>query len=204
MNEATGNRQKKRKSGKASTQFVSPAKPQDANRELDALRRGAISAFILFHLVAIACVAVPVKALTGAKDLFMPYMRWSGLFQSWDMFAPDPQAVNSYVKAVVITQDHHIKVWSFPRMEELSFWDRFREERYRKFAEVLPQPQLAPLWPDVARHIARLMNNHADPPDKVLLIEFQSEIHPGTANQAEPAPRPNVFYDDYLQPGDLQ
>jgi hypothetical protein len=202
MNEASGKRKKKLKSAKASTPSAPAAKLQDENRELDALRRGAISAFILFHLVAIACVAIPVKALAGAKDLFMPYMRWSGLFQSWDMFAPDPQAVNSYLKAVVITKDRHIIVWSFPRMEELSFWNRFREERYRKFAEVLPQPQLAALWADVARHVARLMNSNVDPPDKVLLIQFNSDLHPGGG--PEPAPKPNVFYDDYLQPGDLQ
>src|SRR6201986_4381906 len=143
------------------------------NAEMDGLRRGVISAFILFHLVAIACVAVPLKSLAGAKDLFMPYMRWSGLFQSWDMFAPEPQSVDSYLKAVVFTRDHHIKVWSFPRMEELPVSQKFRKERYRKFAEVLPQPQFAPLWPDVAAHLARLLNNPADPPDKVLLIEFQ-------------------------------
>ena len=37
-----------------------------------------------------------------------------------------------------------------------------------------------------------------------MLIEFQSEIHPGVDDAHEPTPRPNVFYDDYLQPGDLK
>ncbi|MGC2398914.1 MAG: hypothetical protein WA510_03995 [Acidobacteriaceae bacterium] len=170
---------------------------------MDALRRGAISAFILFHLVAIACVAIPAKTLAGAKDLFMPYMRWSGLFQSWDMFAPEPQSVDSYLKAVVITRDHHIKVWSFPRMEELSLFQKFRKERYRKFAEVLPQPQFAPLWPDVASHVARFFNSPADPPEKILLIQFQTKIG-ADSREPEPTARPNVFYDDYLQPGDLK
>src|SRR6201996_6321113 len=159
MNEASRNRRKQRKSGKGSTQIAPAAKSKDENREVDALRRGLISAFILFHLVAIACVAIPVKALAGAKDLFMPYMRWSGLFQSWDMFAPDPQSLNSHLKAVVITRDRHIKVWTFPRMEDLSYWQRFRHERDRKFAEVLPQPQFAPLWPDVARHVASFFHD---------------------------------------------
>jgi len=203
MSAASGNRRKKGRPGKAGNQTL-PSGSQDKNLEMDALRRGAISAFILFHLVVIACFAVPTKALAGAKEMVLPYMRWSGLFQSWDMFAPDPQSVNSYLKAVVITKDRHIKVWSFPRMEELSLWQRFRQERYRKFAEVLPQQQFAPIWPDVARHIARFFNSQSDPPDKVLLIQFQSEIDPKAGKSAEPTPRPNVFYDDYLQPGDLQ
>jgi len=95
-------------------------------------------------------------------------------------------------------------VWAFPRMEELSFGERYRKERYRKFLDVLPQPQNAPLWPDVAKHVARQFNSQTDPPDKVLLIEFQSDIHPGADGTQEPTPRPNVFYDDYVQLGDLQ
>jgi hypothetical protein len=200
MSEAAVNRGNKRK---AKNRNLPGNKSQKEKLEMDALRRGAISAFILFHLVAIACVAIPAKALAGAKDLFMPYMRWSGLFQSWDMFAPEPQSVDSYMKAVVITRDHHIKVWAFPRMEELSLFEKFRKERYRKFAEVLPQPQFAPLWPDVASHVARFFNNPADPPEKIMLIQFQSEIRPDS-REPESTARPNVFYDDYLQPGDLK
>ena len=109
--------------------------------ESQAFRRGAISTFILFHLIAITCWAVPTNfwLVAGVKELVRPYMLWTGLFQSWDTFAPDPLAVNSYVKAVVVTRDRRIHVWAFPRMEELSFSERYRKERYRKFAEVMLQ-----------------------------------------------------------------
>jgi hypothetical protein len=151
-------------------------------------------------------VALPwnLPITSSVKELVRPYMRWTGLYQTWDMFGPDPEMVNSYVKSVIITQDRHVQVWSFPRMEELGFGERYEKERYRKFLEVLPQTQYAPLWPDVARHLARSLNNQADPPDKVMLIQFQSEIRPGVDDSHEPTPRPNVFYDDYLQPGDLK
>jgi hypothetical protein len=185
-----------------SKQQARERKPQPAledNLEMDALRRGAISAFLFFNLLAIACVSIPFPALSGAKDLFMPYMRWSGLFQSWDMFAPDPQSLISHLKAVVITRDRHIKVWVFPRQEDMSYWQRFRHERDRKFAEILPQPQFGPLWPDVASHVAGFFNDAADPPEKVFLIQFGSPIQPGVSQEA--TPKPNVFYDDYLQPG---
>jgi hypothetical protein len=196
MSEAKGNRRKK------PTQTKKQSRPR--TQPAGALRRGAISAFILFHLFVIMVVAVPLKAFSGVKALVMPYMRWSGLYQSWDMFGPDPVKVNAYVKAVVISRDRHMQVWSFPKMEDLGLGERFRKERYRKFLEVLPQPQFAPLWPDVASHIARSLNNPADPPDKVLLIEFQSDIHPEGPDSPEPAARPNVFYEDYLPPGALR
>src|SRR6201985_661708 len=162
MSEAKANRRKKTK-GQTQT--------AGENLQTGALRRGVISAFILFHLLVITVVAVPLKAFAGVKELVMPYMRWSGLFQSWDMFGPDPVKVNTYVKAVVISRDRHMQVWSFPKMEDLGLEERFRKERYRKFLEVLPLPQYAPLWPGVATHLARLLNNPADPPDKILLIE---------------------------------
>jgi hypothetical protein len=204
MNEAKGNRRKKRIPGQAKGQSRSQTRPEEENYEIGALRRGGISVFILFQLFAITVVAVPLKAFSNVKELVMPYMRWSGLYQSWDMFGPDPVSVNSYVKAVIISRDRHMQVWSFPKMEELGFGERFRKERYRKFLEVLPQQQYAPLWPDVASHLARSLNNPADPPDKILLIQFQSDIHPGADGSTEPVPRPNVFYEDYLPPGALQ
>jgi hypothetical protein len=183
-----------------------PAKSEAANREVQPFRRAAINVFILFHLVAITCVALPwsLPITSSIKELVGPYMRWTFLYQTWDMFGPDPEMDNSYVKSVIITQDHHMRVWSFPRMEELGLGERYEKERYRKFLEVLPQTQNAPLWPDVARHLARSLNDQADPPDKIMLIQFQSEIRPGVDDLHEPTPKPNVFYDDYLQPGDLK
>jgi hypothetical protein len=202
MSEAKGNR---RKTGiQAKNRSRPQSRLEGKNLEAGPLRRRAISAFILFHLFVITVVAVPLKAFSGVKELVMPYMRWSGLYQSWDMFGPDPVKINAYVKAVVISRDRHMQVWSFPKMEDLGLRERFRKERYRKFLEVLPQPQFAPLWPDVASHLARSLNNPTDPPDKVLLIEFQSDIHPQGDDSPEPVARPNVFYEDYLPPGALR
>ncbi len=204
MSEAKGNRRKRPHPGQTRGQSRPQTQPEWKSQEGGALRRGAITVFILFHLFVITVVAVPLKAFSGVKDRVMPYMRWSGLFQSWDMFGPDPVKVNTYVKAVVISRDRRMQVWSFPKMEDLGLGERFRKERYRKFLEVLPQAQLAPLWPDVASHLARSLNNPADPPDKVLLIEFQSDIQPGSNESPEPVARPNVFYEDYLPPGALR
>jgi hypothetical protein len=114
------------------------------------------------------------------------------------MFAPDPPNVNSYIKAVVIDQDHHIHVWPFPRMEELSLGQRFQKERYRKFSDVLAQPQMAPLWPDVARRVAGQFDSQPGALDKVMLIEFESAITPGAAT--DPPFRPTIFYEDYVHP----
>jgi hypothetical protein len=206
MNKTKGNRRKKRIPGEARGQKRPGVIPEPENLQTETFRRGVISVFILFHLVAITCMAFPfdLPPFRNIKDLVKPYMVWAGLFQTWDMFAPNPEAVNSYIKTVVISRDRHMHVWSFPRMEELGFVERYRKERYRKFSDVLPQPQNAPLWPDVATHAARQFSSQSDPPEKVLLIEFQSDIPPAAEGAPDPAPRPSVFYDDYVQPGELR
>jgi hypothetical protein len=176
------------------------------NSESPAFLRGAISTFILFHLIAITCWAAPTNfwLVAAVRGLVRPYLRWSGLFQSWDTFAPNPPTANSYVKAAVVTRNHHIHVWAFPRMEELSYSERYRKERYRKFAEVMLQPNNAAILPDIAKYIARSFNSQTDPPERVLLVQYQTDITPGADETRVPIPKPFAFYDDYVQPEDLK
>ena len=179
---------------------------QAVNSESPVFLRGAISAFILFHLIAITCWAAPTSfwLVAGIKGLVRPYMAWSGLFQSWDTFAPNPPTANTYVKAVVVTQDHRIHVWAFPRMEELSYGQRYFKERYRKFSEVMLQPSSAAILPDIAKHIARSFNSPTDPPEKVLMVQYQTDITPGMDKTRAPTPKEFAFYDDYVQPENLK
>jgi hypothetical protein len=168
--------------------------------------RVAINTFILFHLIAITCWALPVnwRLLVAVRQITRPYLLWTGLFQSWDMFAPNPPPTNTYFKAIVITQKHHIRVWDFPRMDQLSFGQRYQRERYRKFAENMSLESNAAVLPDVVRHIARFYNDPSDLPQKVMVIRFQSDITPGSDDEHEPRPKPYDFYDEYIEPGDLR
>jgi hypothetical protein len=168
--------------------------------------QAAISIFILFHLISITCWALPVNwpLVVGVRQITRPYMLWTGLFQTWDMFAPNPVPTNTYIKAVVITQNHHLRVWAFPRMDELSLAKRYQKERYRKFLENMLLEQNAALLPDVVRHIARFYNDPADPPEKVMLIKFQADITPGSGDRPEPKPKPSDLYEEYLGPEDLR
>lgn len=131
-------------------------------------------------------------------------MRWTGLFQTWNMFAPDPLPKNTYIKAVVITEHHHLHVWEYPRMDQLGFEERYRKERYRKFAENLLQDGTGLLLTDVVKHIARFYNDPADPPEKVILLKYETEIRPGSDGGNEPAPPPSVLYEDYIGRADLR
>lgn len=95
-------------------------------------------------------------------------------------------------------------------MDQLGFGERYRKERYRKFAENLLQDGTSLLLADVVKHVARLYNDPADPPEKVILLKYETAIRPpGNGNLwsgggNEPAPSPTVLYEDYIDPADLR
>jgi hypothetical protein len=174
---------------------------------LTRLKYIAINAFLLFHIVAITCWAMPLDSplLAAFKNVIRPYMLWSGLFQSWDTFAPQPKSVNSYIEAVVITHDGRTRPWKFPRMEQLSLTARYGKERYRKYVEGLKEDANLALWPDAARHIARLNNDLSSPPEIVILIRHWSDIVPYNDAAFHPEPwHTQIFYEYSVKPEDLK
>jgi len=63
---------------------------------------------VLVHIVAITIWASPfdLPLSRDVKEFARAYLVWSGLFQSWDTFAPNPKSDNSYIKALVVA-DHY-------------------------------------------------------------------------------------------------
>jgi hypothetical protein len=143
------------------------------------LKHAAISAFLLFHLVVITCWTAPfkMKIMEAVNQVTRPYLLWIGLFQAWDMFAPNPMTLNGYVDARILYQNGRMETWEFPRMEKLGLAGRYVKERYRKFVnEYLRNDDKALLWPDAARHVARL--HYRDPANPPRMIVIRS---PGTS-----------------------
>ncbi len=167
----------------------------------------AINAFLIFHILAIACWSIPVSSPLVAigKNAIRPYFIWSGLFQSWDMFAPNPKSMNSYMEAIVLYKNRSSQLWSFPRMEDLTLAERYSKERYRKYEDNLQNNDFAPLWPDAARHIARLTSDSSNPAQSVLLVVRWSDIIPRTdGGYDRGAWDVNVFYSYHVNPEDLK
>jgi hypothetical protein len=167
----------------------------------------AINAFLVFHILAIACWCMPIDSplLLACRSMVRPYFLWSGLFQSWDMFSPLPKATNSYIEAIVLYNDGSTTMWSFPRMELLSLTDRYFKERYRKFVENLLEDKNSSLWPDAARYIARLSGGRPDRPQKVMLSVRWSNIVAHNDGTFTNSPWDvHVFYSYDVKPEDLQ
>lgn len=174
---------------------------------LQTAKRVAINLFVGFHILSIACWCLPLDTplVTLCRNLARPYFLWSGLFQSWDTFAPTPWPANSYVEAIIVYQDGSRRIWSFPRMEQLSLRERYFKERYRKFAENLQNEKNDALWPDVARYIARANSTPANPAKTIILVQESSAITPGAKGPYGPEPwDQHVLYGYGVKPKDLQ
>jgi hypothetical protein len=63
------------------------------------------------------------------------YMRSTGLWQYWDMFAPNPMSDDIWLDSVVAFQDGTEKVQPYPRMADLGLVDKYFQERFRKYAD---------------------------------------------------------------------
>jgi hypothetical protein len=144
------------------------------------VQRIAISIFLVFHILAITCWCFPIEipGVLAARRLVRPYFLWSGLFQSWDMFAPTPKSGNTYVEAQIHYKDGSEKVWTLPRMQSLGLTDKFIKERYRKFEDSLVEDANDAILPDAARHIARSQSAPGNPVKLVVLIYNWSSFAP--------------------------
>ncbi len=182
-------------------------RPNRLTQAIPTAKRVAINVFLIFHLLAITCWAIPLDSplIAACRNVIRPYFLWSGLFQSWNAFAPAPKAINSYIEAVVIYKDGRILNWKFPRMEQMPLVQRYSKERYRKFIENLKEDSNLALWPDAARYVARRNNDPSNPPEIVMLIRHWSDIvPPGHGSSAPQSPHLQIFYEYKVKPQDLQ
>jgi len=182
---------------------------KSGSQSLSRPARIAISAFVAFHLFAIVAWCIPLESPLTARcrEWVRPYMVWVGLFQKWDMFAPDPSKLNNYLTATVVYADGRASVWNFPRMAEMGIFEKYRKERYRKYAnDNLRLDGFAALWPDAARYIARANNRPGNPPTRVDLVRHWSLVPPpGSSAVESDAPWSHFTFFRYsVAPGDLQ
>ncbi len=90
-------------------------------------------------------------------------------------------------------------------MEQLSLTDRYSKERYRKFVETVLVDSSSPLWPDVARYVARIPEIRAGRPQKIMLVVKWSDIVTNADGTFTRAPwDEHVFYSYDVKPEDLQ
>ena len=96
--------------------------------------RLAISAFVVFHLTGTVVWNIPISPLRDCLiPAFRPYMLPLGLWQSWQMFAPDPMGDTAVLESEVIDAKGMRHVYEFPRVADLPWWKKMPRFRHPKF-----------------------------------------------------------------------
>lgn len=99
------------------------------------------------------------------------YMESTGLWQYWDMFAPNPLSLDHWFDSEVTYKDGSRKIQPYPRMASMSLPERYVKERFRKYSERV-NPDFAD-WkkPAVAQWLA--LQAATDPNNPPIFIEFR-------------------------------
>jgi len=138
-----------------------------------------IGLFIITHVILIAAWAVPTRWpwVESFNHFTTPYVAGIGLWQGWDMFAPDPVTINRYIEAEILYSDGVLKNFDLGRMEKLPLFERYGKERYRKWAnDSVRIDSNSVIWPDTALYVARIHDEPVRHPRKITLVRHWAEI----------------------------
>jgi hypothetical protein len=150
----------------------STGQPTDETRKTSSrLREVAISVLIVGILATAILSAVPGSMIKGAvAPVLYPVARFTGLDQSWGMFAPNPPKTNSAIEVHVVMSNGADRVWN-------PFDDpSLRKMQWRKFKEdVINSPEYRP---GLALWAVRQMTKDTDEKAVRVVIIAQSETLP--------------------------
>jgi hypothetical protein len=135
--------------------------------------------FIVFHLVGIVFWNMtPSYVQAPIQQFYRPYMTFMGLYQSWGMFAPEPGRDNYFLGARITYRDGRRRLWYIGRQDHNNNWQRILNERARKMAEGLYNPNIGRNhYPQMSLWAARKNNIYPNnPPVKVEIMRFWASI----------------------------
>lgn len=99
------------------------------------------------------------------------YLLSTGLWQYWNMFAPNPANTDFWWDAIVTYQSGKVAIMPYPRMKDLGLFEKYFKERYRKYLERM-NTDATDNWkrPTFAQRMALLAyRDPKDPPVRVQL-----------------------------------
>ena len=113
--------------------------------------------FIVVYVLSALSWTQPAPNMLQQRynDVIRPVMAFTGLWQSWDMFSPEPLTINIHVEYKVVYSDGRAVLRSFPQLHKLDVVSRIFKERFRKFQENVRLDNNELLWQDLALWIAR-------------------------------------------------
>lgn len=150
--------------------------------------RAWISAFIVVLLAAMVFSAAPASELREAMDPWrQPVTDATGLFQNWNLFAPDPSSATMQLEARLTYDDGTRSTWSPPTAGPIL--GVYRSFRWRKWASRVMSDDYESLRAPAARYIASINHREAGYPVEIVLVQLTYQAPPaGSGERPDPEP----------------
>jgi len=120
--------------------------------------RNLLAVLVLFYMVAASmwCMPTGFPGKRSVEGLLSPLFLRLGLWQSWDMFSPNPRDQDIYLSARVFFSDGTHVDYSLSKMTDHGLLPRYQKERWRKFFnDNFRLDTYRALWPDGAAWVFR-------------------------------------------------
>ena len=151
--------------------------------DIPAARRPAMLLVRHWQTILVAGYALAVFSWT------MPVMRAFGLWQSWEMFAPDPRREDIRVEVRFVNRAGDGHVFMLTAMESMGYGERVQRERWRKFFnDHLRLDDERRLWQPFAEFMVRALRQEGQDPASIELVRWWRAADP----QFGPDTRPDV------------
>ena len=119
------------------------------------LKKIFINCFLLGWLLVLAIDSAPIlgKWHQDLKDELDPYLDVTGLWiGGWQLFAPEPDKVNSYLSAEVRFADGKAAFIRSPEWRSMSASERFLNFRKAEYFDKIRLDNNAPAWPALCEY----------------------------------------------------
>lgn len=165
--------------------------PEAAPKERPKWLRGLLKGLLAFHILGIISWTMP-EAPSPVKNrtvepllmdypllvnqeyvkygIFRPWIVTLGLWQSWDMFSPNPSDRDVWGSARIEYADGSAKNVDYPRIKTYGYLEKYEKERFRKYWERVNLDSYYYLREPTCLWLARQhYKNPKNPPVKVSL-----------------------------------
>lgn len=127
----------------------------------------------------------------------------TGLWQYWDMFAPNPSVNDFWVTADITTRSGRVIPYEYPRVSQVPILRKYRSERHRKYVERTRLSDFSYAQPYLANYIARQVPfDPGDPPSIVTVYVHEREIQP--PGQPQPNHEKRLWFRRAVQPDEVR
>ena len=142
---------------------------------LQQLRRFGANVVIVTFVIVIAIDAEPstCTAHQRLKNALDPALDASGLWQeSWRLFAPETDSINTRVSARIQFVDGTEVQWESPDWPEMSSWQKFTHFRHMEYFDKLRNDESSAAWGPFAAYLARTVPAESGITTAVAKIEL--------------------------------